>query len=127
MTARAPFQSAPRAALDAFPEEAVQWGVGIVAFEIRWSPDARDHLRLLPAYQRAMVIDSVERILPEQPDEPSRKRKLLRENPVATWELRLGDLRVFYDVNRDESAVEVVAVGIKEQHRLRIAGEEIEL
>jgi mRNA-degrading endonuclease RelE of RelBE toxin-antitoxin system len=52
---------------------------------------------------------------------------MLRENPLATWELRVGDLRVFYDVNKQEEAVEVVAVGVKQHNRLRIAGEEIEL
>jgi mRNA-degrading endonuclease RelE of RelBE toxin-antitoxin system len=98
-----------------------------VVFEIRWSPDARDHLRLLPAHQRALVLDSVERHLTNQPDEPTRKRKLLAETPLAVWELRLGDLRVFYDVNREERAVEVIAVGVKTHNRLRIAGEEVEL
>jgi mRNA-degrading endonuclease RelE of RelBE toxin-antitoxin system len=98
-----------------------------VAFDIRWSPDALDQLRLLPARQRALVIDNVLRGLTDQPDAPSRKRKLLRENPLATWELRLGDLRVFYDVNTQEQAVEIIAVGVKEHNRLRIAGEDIEL
>jgi mRNA-degrading endonuclease RelE of RelBE toxin-antitoxin system len=98
-----------------------------VAFEIRWSPDARDHLRLLPSYQRAIVLDNVERDLSDRPDEPTKKRKLLRENPLATWELRLGELRVFYDINKQELAVEVVAVGVKEHNRLCIAGEEVEL
>jgi mRNA-degrading endonuclease RelE of RelBE toxin-antitoxin system len=98
-----------------------------VAFEIRWSPEARDHLRLLAAHQRALVIDSVQRDLVDRPDEPAKKRKLLRDNPLATWELRLGELRVFYDVNKQELAVEVVAVGVKEHNRLRIGGGEVEL
>ncbi len=98
-----------------------------MGYEIRWSPDARDHLRLLPGHRRALVLDSVERHLTEQPDDPTQKRKLLAENPLATWELRLGDVRVFYDVTREENTVEVVAVGVKEHNRLRIGGEEVEL
>jgi mRNA-degrading endonuclease RelE of RelBE toxin-antitoxin system len=98
-----------------------------VAFDVRWSPDARDHLRLMSAHQRALVLDSVERDLGDRPDEPTMKRKMLRQNPVATWELRLGDLRVFYDINKQDQAVEVIAVGIKEHNRLRIGGEEVEL
>ena len=96
-------------------------------YEVRWSPDARDHLQRLAANQRAFVLDNVEPHLIEQPAEPSKKRKQLAENPLATWELRLGDLRVFYDVNASENAVEVVAVGVKEHNRLRIGGEEVEL
>ena len=72
-------------------------------------------------------MDNVEKTLTDRPDEPRQKRKRLRENPLATWELRLGDLRVFYDVNGQEGAVEVIAVGIKEHNRLRIAGEEVDL
>ena len=98
-----------------------------MGYEIRWSPDARDHLRLLPAHQRALVLDSVERHLTEQPDNPTQKRKLLAENPLATWELRLGDVRIFYDVTREENTVDVVAVGVKEHNRLRIGGEEVEI
>ena len=98
-----------------------------MGYEIRWSPDARDHLRLLAAHQRALVLDSVERHLREQPEDPTQKRKQLAENPLATWELRLGDVRVFYDVARKENTVDVVAVGVKEHNRLRIGGEEVEL
>jgi mRNA-degrading endonuclease RelE of RelBE toxin-antitoxin system len=50
-----------------------------------------------------------------------------RPNQVAPWELRVGDFRVFYDVNVDDQVVTVVAVGHKAHNRLRIGGEEIEL
>ena len=102
-------------------------GGGGVGYKIRWSPDARDHLRLLPAHRRALVLDGVERHLTEQPGDPTQKRKLLAANRLATWELRLGDVRVFYDVSREENTVEVLAVGVKERNRLRIGGEEVEL
>ncbi len=87
-----------------------------MGYEIRWSPNARDHLRRLPAHQRALVLDEVERHLIQRPAEPTQKQKQLAENPLATWELRLGDLRVFYDVNRQEDTVDIVAVGVKEHN-----------
>ena len=74
-----------------------------------------------------MVLDSVDRHLTARPDERTQKQKQLAENPLATWELRLGNLRVFYDVSREENTVDVVAVGVKEHNRLRIGGEEVEL
>ena len=98
-----------------------------MSFELRWSPDARDHVAGLPAHQRAGVVDGAERHLKEQPEQPTKRRKLLRENPLAVWELRLGNLRVFYNVDAESNAVEVVAVGVKEHNRLFIGGEEIEL
>jgi mRNA-degrading endonuclease RelE of RelBE toxin-antitoxin system len=41
--------------------------------------------------------------------------------------LRVGDFRVFYDINADDRVVVVVAVGHKAHDRLQIGGEEIEL
>jgi mRNA-degrading endonuclease RelE of RelBE toxin-antitoxin system len=51
----------------------------------------------------------------------------MKPNPLATWELRLGDLRVFYDLDDDEQAVIVVAVGMKIGNRVQVGGEEIQL
>ena len=98
-----------------------------MGYAIRWSPDARDHLRLLPAHERALVLDSVDRHLTVRPDERTQKQKQLAENRLATWELRLGNLRVFYDVSREENTVDVVAVGVKEHNCLRIGREDVEL
>ena len=58
----------------------------------------------------------------------SRNRKPLRPNPVAPWELRVGALRVFYEVvGEEEDLVNILAIGIKTRNRLFIAGEEIHI
>jgi hypothetical protein len=52
----------------------------------------------------------------------------MRPNPVAPWELRIGNLRVYYDVVEvPGSIVYIRAVGIKYRDRVMIGGEEIEL
>ena len=59
---------------------------------------------------------------------PTRQRKVLRANAVAPWELRIGDLRVYYEVKDDPERVVVVkAVGVKERNRVLIGGEEVKL
>ena len=59
---------------------------------------------------------------------PTRNRKPLRPNPVAPWELRVGALRVFYEVALNPSRlVRVVAVGKKERNVLRVGKREIKL
>lgn len=51
--------------------------------------------------------------------------------PVASeaeWELRLGPgnrFRVFYDVDREQRQVRILAIGVKERNRLFIGGEEV--
>jgi len=47
----------------------------------------------------------------------------MRPNPVAPWELRLGNLRVYYDIEKDEKLVCIRAVGIKDRNIVRIGKE----
>lgn len=59
---------------------------------------------------------------------PTRQRKVLRANALAPWELRIGDLRVYYEVKDEPERVVVVkAVGVKKRNRVLIGGEEVEL
>jgi mRNA-degrading endonuclease RelE of RelBE toxin-antitoxin system len=59
---------------------------------------------------------------------PTRKRKVLRPNPIAPWELRLGDIRVFYEIEEEPALVVVIkAIGIKRHNDLWIGQEQIEL
>ncbi len=52
----------------------------------------------------------------------------MRPNPLAPWELRLGNLRVYYDVEDEPHRIVYVrAVGVKERNRVRIGKEIIEL
>ena len=99
-----------------------------MAFEIVYSPEAVDHLETLPKTSQVLVVDQVDEQLEHQPTLPNRKRKLLRPNPIAPWELRLGDVRVFYDVQEEpEPLVKIAAVGIKQHNALWIGKERIDL
>jgi hypothetical protein len=52
----------------------------------------------------------------------------MRPNPIAPWELRIGNLRVYYDIEEQpEARAMVVAVGKKIRNRVIIGGEEVEL
>jgi mRNA-degrading endonuclease RelE of RelBE toxin-antitoxin system len=98
-----------------------------MAFTIVYSPEAVDHLRSLPKRSQALVLDEVDQQLAHQPMVLTRKRKLLRPNPIAPWELRIGDIRVFYEVREEPAEVIVKAVGIKRHNELWIGEEKIEL
>lgn len=99
-----------------------------MAYTIEYSPDALDHLRALTARQRATVLDTVDIQLAHQPAVETRNRKPMRPNPVAPWELRIGILRIYYDVQEDpEPRVLILAVGIKERNHVRIGRKEFEL
>lgn len=97
-------------------------------FEIRYTPEAFDHLRLFPKAKQTMVQDSVDEQLQHQPMLETRKRKVLRPNALAPYELRLGDVRVFYDVvETPNPMVTIKAIGVKENNDLFVGGERIDL
>jgi mRNA-degrading endonuclease RelE of RelBE toxin-antitoxin system len=99
-----------------------------LAYRIEYSPETEAHLRLLTARQRVTVLDSVDEQLTYQPTIETRNRKPMRPNPLAPWELRIGNLRVYYDVEEEpEAVVHIWAVGIKDRNRVRIGKEVIEL
>jgi mRNA-degrading endonuclease RelE of RelBE toxin-antitoxin system len=103
-------------------------GTRLRAFRIEYTPEAVRHLAGLAAHRSAFVLDQVERKLKHQPTQVSRNRKLLRANPIAPWELRLGEVRVYFDVMEEPAAVVTVrAVGIKVRDRVVIGGEEVDL
>lgn len=99
-----------------------------VSFRIEYDPAVEDHLNRLTPREEAIVEDAVTRQLTHQPAVATRNRKPLRPNPLAPWELRVGALRVYYEVTEEpEKLVTVRAVGLKDRNRLIIGGEEIDL
>jgi len=75
-----------------------------------------------------MVFDAVDDQLAHEPAVETRNRKPMRPNPLAPWELRIGELRVYYEIAEDpEQVVTIVAVGVKDRNRVLIGGKEIKL
>ncbi len=99
-----------------------------MAYEIEFAESVKGHLQVLTTREQATVLDAIERKLTSEPLVETRSRKPLRPNPVAPWELRVGKMRVFYDVGEGPPpVVRVLAVGVKDRNVLRIGGLEIQL
>ena len=97
-------------------------------FQIDYADQAKKHLKDLPAHKRASVVDAVDQRLSFEPARENRNRKKMDENSLeAGFELRIGDLRVYYDVDESHRLVHVLAVGEKDRDRILIGGEEIVL
>ncbi len=81
-------------------------------YEVVLAPDAVRALAALPAFHRAEVRDALERHLRHEPTLVSRTRiKRLRGLSRPQYRLRVGEVRVFYDVT--DEAVEVLAIVTK--------------
>ena len=99
-----------------------------MAYRIQFTESAEQHFADLTARQQAIVLNAVKVQLRYEPLRETRNRKQLRPNPFAPWELRVGLLRVFYEVDALElDLVNVLAIGIKKGNRLIVAGKEIHI
>ena len=97
-------------------------------YRVEFAQSVEDHVRALRAGDRTTALAAIERQLIHEPLKETRNRKPLRPNPIAPWELRVGDLRVFYEVTgADTGVVRVLAVGRKRRHVLTIGGKEVRL
>jgi mRNA-degrading endonuclease RelE of RelBE toxin-antitoxin system len=61
---------------------------------------------------------------PDQPMQESRAIKRLRPNPLAEFELRIGNFRVLYNVEVDRNEVVLLLVGRKVGNKLIVGGVE---
>ncbi|MHB1558236.1 MAG: type II toxin-antitoxin system RelE family toxin [Isosphaeraceae bacterium] len=92
-------------------------------FTIEFTEMVVEHLHELRPFDRNRVLDQIDEQLAHQPTLETRNRKKLTglvppwESVEPVWELRVGELRVFYDVDEAESRVIVRAVRRKPPHR----------
>lgn len=83
-----------------------------MAFEIVLAPEAVEDLKRLKANVRADVRTALETHLRHEPRKVSRSRiKRLRSLRKPQYRLRVGGVRIFYDVT--ETTVEVLAIVAK--------------
>ena len=101
-------------------------------FELGFAPEVIAHLAAIEPKYHPLIQAALNEQLVIVPDQETRNRKPV-EQPApfeATWELRFGRgnrFRVFYDVDRVEHVVWILAIGVKERERLFIGGEEYRL
>ena len=83
-----------------------------MSFEIILAPEAVEDFRRLRANVRADVRTALETHLRRQPKKISRSRiKRLRGLRQPQYRLRVGDVRIFYDVTN--TAVQILAIVAK--------------
>lgn len=93
-----------------------------MSYAIQVVPSALKELQAFKAYYQRQIVDAIDQQLPNQPNVPTRHRKPLTIAEASfafdppLWELRIGDIRVFYDVNESERIVFIRAVRAKPPH-----------
>ena len=62
----------------------------MASYRIEVTEEAKIDLSHYTAFERKIIVTAMREQLMEQPDFETKNRKLLRENPIASWELRVG-------------------------------------
>src|SRR5271166_6179385 len=92
-------------------------------FDIEFSESVTQDLADLRAFDRKRLLDQIDSHLKHEPKGQSRNKKKLRplippwENARPVWELRVGEFRVFYEVEEEESRVVIRAIRHKPPHK----------
>ncbi len=95
-------------------------------FHINLAEGAEADLQWFSTYAQRIILDGLEVHLRYEPTLGTRRLKPLRPNPVAGWELRLGDYRALYDVDEANRLVTVQVIGEKHGKRLLVQGQEFQ-
>jgi mRNA-degrading endonuclease RelE of RelBE toxin-antitoxin system len=75
-------------------------------WEVAYQPEAAAELNALRAFDRMRVLDAIAKNLEDAPAvDRGRKKRLDLGGGDFIWQLRVGDYRVFYDVNDEERLV----------------------
>lgn len=85
-------------------------------YHIEIVADAIEEMKSVPAFHRRLIATAIESKLPFEPARQTKNMKRLEglvagfEHEPPLWELRVGDWRVFYDVDDEERRVVVRAI-----------------
>ncbi|HHT9121805.1 MAG TPA: type II toxin-antitoxin system RelE family toxin [Candidatus Wunengus sp. YC63] len=92
-------------------------------YTIEYAEGIADDLARLRAYERKQILDNIEKQLKHEPTRKTKNRKSLSglippwEHVEPVWELRVGEYRVFYDVDETAFIVVIRAIRHKPSHK----------
>ena len=93
------------------------------AYTIDYAEGVSEDLANLRSYERKNILDAIDKQLLHEPTRQTQNRKILVslipawEHVPPVWELRIGEYRVFYDVDEETSTVIIRAVRYKPPHK----------
>jgi mRNA-degrading endonuclease RelE of RelBE toxin-antitoxin system len=71
-------------------------------FRIEFTSSAERDIDYFRKGEQKIIFSGIREYLSEDATIETKRKKQLRPNPLAPWELRIGDYRVFYEVETDE-------------------------
>jgi mRNA-degrading endonuclease RelE of RelBE toxin-antitoxin system len=102
------------------------------AYNLLYARAVTKHMEFISSKDDGSIREKIVERLRFEPNVETKNRKPLRQPAPfgAEWEIRFGPnnrFRVLYDIDEEEHAVHIAAIGEKVGNRLIIGGEEIDL
>ena len=91
-------------------------------YAVEFTPTAREVLRYFKKYEQNIIIEAIETQLVYEPTVETTNRFRRYPPEIADWELRVGDYRVFYNVEELVLVVSVERIGEKPNNQLFFRG-----
>lgn len=80
-------------------------------YNIQYAPEAVEDVRKLRPFDRQKILDAIERHLRLNPTQVSRTRIKRTVQPFwSQYRLRVDDFRVYYDVDEQQRAVNILRI-----------------
>lgn len=95
-------------------------------YDIEVGHSANGDIDYYDKFDQQIIVKAIIEYLQFDANIETRKRRRLRPNPVAPWELRIGIYRIFYEIT-ERQIVKVLAVGHKEHNDLFIRGRKVDI
>ena len=96
-------------------------------FQIELTEEAKRDLSIYPAFERKAITAEIRMQLAHLPLLESKNRKKIRDTPIATWELRAGKYRIFYEADAASGTIRIVAIGHMEDNKQFVRGREMKI
>ena len=94
-----------------------------MSFRFDYTQEALDNLRTLRSFDRKAIREKMQEQLTHQPDTKTKNKKpIIGEDfpwgpQGIVWELKVGEFRVFYEVEAEEQVVLIGAIRHKPPHK----------
>ena len=95
----------------------------LTVYKVTYSSAVADDLKSLRARKRTQILDEIDVLLTHELGRETRNRKILVglvppwEHVTPVWELRVGEYRVFYDIDEKAKLVLVRAIRPEPPHK----------
>lgn len=91
-------------------------------YAIDYTQEALEDLQWFRKHEQNSIVDGIEQHLRYEPTAETRNRKRIQTNAYAEWELRIGDVRVLYNVDAQVRIVEIQRIGEKRRNAFFFRG-----